>query len=151
MRYVILAICVLSLLMMACADDNSSSQSAIKLNENQVNVSEMSKMADYVSGLFVKWNEGVYESLDNRHFTDRMVSVLTPDKQREEFEGNINPTYGEFRQLHYADTWKKGDLIMYRFRGVFSGGKGSPQIRVVVDNEGKISGLWVRKWGEEVH
>jgi hypothetical protein len=39
---------------------------------------------------------------------------------------------------------------VYRFRGTYSRTTAQPEIRVVYDPAGKVSGLWIKPWKDEI-
>lgn len=61
--------------------------------------------------------------------------------------------YGDFLSVDYAETWVPTDsslLANYRFRGRFSKSAARPEIRVVIDGEGKLAGLWLKPWNARI-
>ncbi len=93
------------------------------------------------------WRDGTFEPL-SEDFTQEMKQALPSRQQRAAYE-SISGAFGDFKGLKYAETVaspKTPGLIIYRFRGTFSGGKAQPEIRVVMDSHNKVSGFWCKPW-----
>jgi hypothetical protein len=101
--------------------------------------------------LLTKWRENKFEPLSDA-FSPRMKRALTPDAQEDACAG-LKALFGTFRSLSFAEAVASKnlpDLVVYRFRGDFSGAKKKPEIRVVIDNKGKVSGFWIKHWRKEI-
>jgi len=84
--------------------------------------------------------------------TAAMRSGLTPEKQKEAYE-TIKGMFGDFQSMEYVETCIPTDgslLVIYRFKGHFSKSKARPEIRVVMDGEGKLAGFWIKPWRARV-
>ncbi|TET81223.1 hypothetical protein E3J38_04290 [candidate division TA06 bacterium] len=95
--------------------------------------------------------DGVFEPLGDEA-TAAVRSGLTPEVQKESYE-SIKGMGGDFQSLEYAEPWVPTDgslLVIYRFRGRFSKSDARPEIRVVMDGEGKLAGLWLKPWKSRI-
>ncbi len=136
------------LMFAACSEGSSAGQSGIKIPEQKVDRRQMELAAAFGSKMCRNWDSGIYETLDPDIATGAMVEQLTPERQREVFDEFIYPAYGNFRQLFYKETYSYGSNNIYRFRGAYE--KDSPEVRVVITKEGKVTGFWIRPWSDEL-
>lgn len=101
--------------------------------------------------LLAGWRDGKFEPLPD-DFTVEMATSFPPEDQQAAYN-NLKALFGEFRSLAFAEAVMSPMLpghIMYRFRGKFSATNADPEIRVLMNNAGKIAGFWVRHWMDEV-
>ena len=78
--------------------------------------------------------------------TEEVRTSLTVKKQ-EAAQQQITAAFGEFESLEYVEAWRANaspESTIYRFRATFT--KGKPEIRVVHDEQGKVSGYWIKPW-----
>jgi len=82
--------------------------------------------------------------------TEGMRTSLTVQKQKEA-QQEIEAAFGTFEALAFAEAWKvnasPGSTI-YRFRATFT--EGRPEIRVVHDERGRVSGFWIKPWRDSL-
>lgn len=121
-----------------------------KLAENQVNTVLRDASGAFASSYLERCRAGRFESLGHEA-TDELRAALTPDKQRLSHAA-IAAELGEFQSLVYVETYRLKDepgSAIFRFRGNFS--RGRPEVRVVRDAEGKVSGLWIKPWQDRLN
>ena len=70
---------------------------------------------------------------------------IPPEKQRQSWEV-IRATFGEYRSLEFAELVELPGFHVYRFKATFSKGGSRPEVRVVLDTQNKVSGLWCKHW-----
>lgn len=97
------------------------------------------------------WRDGRFAPLSD-DWTLQMKSALPPAKQRESYEA-IRGTFGDYRSLEFAEAVAAPELpglVVYRFRGTFSKTSPTtrPEVRVVVDGQGKVAGFWCKVWSK---
>ena len=99
------------------------------------------------TALLTAWNKGKFEPLPDT-FTAQMIKDLTPEAQKAGFE-KVKAVFGDFQSLTFVEAGTSpkapGDVI-YRFKGTFSKAKEQPEIRVIINDKGKISGCFILKW-----
>jgi hypothetical protein len=81
-----------------------------------------------------------------------MSKGLTEGVQKSSYE-NIQSMFGDYESMQFAEAWEmEADQLytVYRFRGTFDGTVEKPEIRVVLDKEGKLAGFWIRPWEDDL-
>lgn len=114
----------------------------------ETNVDSVQKALAQETGmkLHERCKSGKFEPLGDEA-TPAMREGLTPDKQKAACE-SMRAMFGDFQSLTYAETWRVQGLNVYRFKGKFSKTSDTPEIRVVLDAQSKLSGLWVKPWND---
>ncbi len=122
-----------------------------RLSESEVDA-QMKLVAERVATRILESErDGRFEPLGDEA-TATVRSGLTPEVQKASYE-SIKGMYGDFLSMDYAETWVPTDgtlLAIYRFRGRFSKSDARPEIRVVMDGEGKLAGLWLKPWNARI-
>ncbi|MBN1269697.1 MAG: DUF3887 domain-containing protein [Kiritimatiellae bacterium] len=101
--------------------------------------------------LLTAWKEGRYEALSD-DFTQEMKDALDPRAQRQAHL-NIKAAMGDLEAIEFVEAVASKNLptmILYRFRGTFTGAKEKPEVRVVLDERGRVAGFWCLKWTRTV-
>jgi len=122
-----------------------------RLSEADVDAKIKEKSLQIATSLLEAQRNGQFETLGDEA-TASMQKLLTPEKQQDVYE-NLKGMYGDFDSLEYAESWIPTDgtlLKIYRFKGHFSKSKTMPEIRVVMDGEGKLAGLWIKPWKAKI-
>ena len=88
------------------------------------------KIAEFVSTLMNGWNVGRFEPLDSQKVAPKIANDLSPEKQKQLFEGRIRPACGNFQRLTYVATYAKGQERIYHFIGTFD--KNDTQLKILV-------------------
>lgn len=118
---------------------------------NQINEEQREKAAQIAHAEFTKWRSGTFDPLTDA-FTAQMRQAMTPAVQRSAYE-QTKAIFGDFKSLSFAEAVASPDMpgtIVYRFRGKFDKSSDDPEIRVVMDSEGKVSGLWLKPWSAQL-
>jgi len=82
----------------------------------------------------------------------QVVKGLTEGVQRSSYE-SIRGLFGEYRSMQFAEAWKmEADqtYIIYRFKGTFDGTGDKPEIRITLDSNNKLAGLWIMPWKDDL-
>lgn len=135
------------ILLLSCSD--SSKGTPVKLPQAQVDTKQLDKAVQFANGLFSNWNDGIYNTIPNDVATSKFADNLTPELQRNFFEETVLPTYGRLQYLVYVETYTLRDQNIYRFKGIFEKG-GEPEVRVVMNKENRVAGLWLKPWVDEI-
>ena len=97
---------------------------------------------------FNAWKAGRFVSLGDS-FAANMQAELPPRKQRN-VDQLLRERFGEYVSMEYAEThpYSTGgkNYKIHRFRGVFTGTTDRPEVRIVLDSQGRVAGLFVRPW-----
>lgn len=78
----------------------------------------------------------------------QVAKGFTREMQISAYE-TIRPVFGDYKSMEFEEAWKmEADQLytIYRFRGRFDGTAERPEIRIVMNKEGKLAGFWVRPW-----
>ena len=144
-------ICVVGLISLTALVVTGCGSRFRKLPESEVDA-EMKLVAERIAtNILESQRDGRFEPLGDEA-TAAMRSALTPKKQKEAYE-TIKGMFGDFQSMEYVETWVPTDgslLVIYRFKGHFSKSKARPEIRVVMDGEGKLTGFWIKPWRARV-
>jgi hypothetical protein len=123
-----------------------------KIPAPAINSEQVEEARRIVDALYARWQEGVFEPVSGE-FTAEMQKGLTPQLQEQSFK-QIKGMFGDFRGLDFVEVltarffFPRG--IVYRFKGSYSRSSEQPEIRVVFDSAGKVSGLWLKPWHDEL-
>lgn len=122
-----------------------------KLSESEVDAQMKLAAERIATKIFESQRDGRFEPLGDEA-TAAVRSGLTAEVQKASY-GSIKGMYGDFQSMDYEETWVPTDgslLVIYRFRGRFSKSDARPEIRVVMDGEGKLAGLWLKSWNAKI-
>lgn len=118
---------------------------------SEVNQDQVAKARRIAETTMTNWRDGKYEPRSDE-FTEKMRKASTPEAQKKAAQG-IKKLFGNFKRLKYVEAVASRDmpgLVVYRFRGDFSGTDARPEIRVVMDAQGKVAGFWIKHWKHEL-
>lgn len=82
--------------------------------------------------------------------TESFRKAFTAEIQRHSYQ-QIRQLFGTFEGLDFVETRSiesQPHLQVHRFRGRYSAA--SPEVRVVLDQDGKLVGLWIKPWQEQM-
>jgi hypothetical protein len=121
-----------------------------KLDEKNVDPKQKEFSRKFAAGYFSKQISGGWYQFKNDEATDEIIKFLTPEKQKEVYN-QLKSTFGAFKSLEYSQTWFESNskLVIYRFKSQF-GDSNKLEIRVVLNDKGKISGFFVKPWTENL-
>lgn len=129
----------------------ASSLLFIKVPEDKINPEYVAKSRQIIDSLYAKWQQGKFEPLSDE-FTPEMQRGLTPQMQHQSFE-QIRSIFGDYQGMELVKVLKPRFLFprgtIYRFKGIYSKSQ-QPEIRVVFDSSGKVSGMWLKFWRDEL-
>jgi len=121
----------------------------VRLSESEVNKTDMRHAQEVAGALILKMQASQFYPL-GEEATHRMRESFTPGEQNSAWR-QIHDLYGDYQSMRYVETWASRDGLnhrIYRFRGSFSDGQ--PEVRVVMDAQNKLAGLWIKDWKEGV-
>ena len=94
--------------------------------------------------------QGRFEALGPEEATDKFRRAFTPEVQRHSHQ-SIRQLFGTFEDLDFVETRSlesQPHLLVHRFKGRYS--TASPEVRVVLDQDGKLTGLWIKPYQEQM-
>ncbi|MCA1960432.1 MAG: DUF3887 domain-containing protein [Desulfomonile sp.] len=139
-------------LLIAPMRDSAALSMFLPIPPRQVDQAAKAKAQQAAERLLTGWREGKFAPLPDE-FTVEMAANFPPEDQQAA-HNNLKALFGELRSLEFAEAVSSPTLaghVIYRFRGKFSATDADPEVRVLMNNEGKIAGFWVRHWMDEVH
>lgn len=147
------ALCIVVAAFLALERNADASSLLFKhVPESQVDSPQVEQARRIVNALYEKWQAGTFEHVSDE-FTLEMQSALTPQLQEQAFRQARN-MFGDFQGLSFVEALTARFFlprgIVYRFKGSYSGTSAQPEIRVVFDPAGKVSGLWIKPWKDEM-
>ena len=77
---------------------------------------------------------------------------FTAEVQRRNHQ-TIRLLFGTFEGLDYIETRymdSQPQLLIHRFKGRYRNASRPPEVRVVLDRDGKLAGLWIKPWQDEL-
>lgn len=120
--------------------------------EKEVNIQQRDRAKTIASDILTKWLNGKYEPFPD-DFDEEVKKISTPEAQKVAAD-RIKELFGDYKGLEYAETVISPILpgvVFYRFKGTFSSAKEKPEVLVVFDGTGKITGFWVKPWEKDAH
>ena len=93
--------------------------------------------------------QGRFEAL-GPEATESFRKAFTAEIQRHSYQ-QLRQLFGTFEGLDFVETHSienQPHLLIHRFRGRYS--TASPEVRVVLDQDGKLVGLWIKPWQEQM-
>jgi hypothetical protein len=128
------------------------SQEFRKLEDADVDRAGVKFAQEFASNYLTALKEG-----GSYTFADEAIDVLkkqlTEENQKASY-GQIRALYGDFQSLEYAETYVRdgsGGLQVIRFKSDFSQSDGKIEVRVVLDDSGKVAGFWIKPWTDPLN
>jgi hypothetical protein len=122
-----------------------------KLPESDMDPAMKASAESLATRMLTAWRDGQYAPL-GEEATAAMRSGLSPERQEQAYE-QFKGMFGDFESLEYVETLVPTDgssLFIFRFKGKFSKTEATPEVRIVLDGEQKLSGFWVKPWNNSM-
>jgi len=119
-----------------------------KLEDDQVSKTELKLAGSLGEKLMLGQKSGKIYMLSETEAIPQVAKGFTREMQISTYE-TIRPVFGDYKSMEFEEAWKmEADQLytIYRFRGRFDGTAERPEIRIVMNKEGKLAGFWVRPW-----
>lgn len=116
----------------------------------QIDQTQKNKAAQVASTTLSNQFKGRFEPLSD-DFTQAMKEALPPEGQKAVID-TLRAKLGDFQSMEFAEATASPampQIVVYRFKGKFSKDKESPEVRVAMDKQGKVAGLWIRPWRDK--
>ncbi|MYK39963.1 MAG: hypothetical protein F4049_07065 [Gemmatimonadetes bacterium] len=94
--------------------------------------------------------QGRFEALGPEEAIESFRKAFTAEIQRHSYQ-QLRQLFGTFEGLDFVETHSienQPHLLIHRFRGRYS--TASPEVRVVLDQDGKLTGLWIKPWQDQM-
>jgi hypothetical protein len=118
---------------------------------DKLNQVSRDKAQQVATDLLAGWRDGKFRKLTG-DFTTEMIAKLPPEDQKKAYDA-LRSLFGDFRSLKFVEAASSPQIpgyTAYRFKGTFSAVEANPEVRVMLDGEGKVAGFWVRHWMDEI-
>jgi len=117
-----------------------------KVPEADVDAAQRAAAQRIATRIYEGCKTGQHDALGDEAIPE-MREALSPDRQKSTCQ-SVATVFGDYVSMDYAETWKSKmtSLRVYRFKGHFSKGSTTPEIRVVMDGSNKLSGFWLKPW-----
>ena len=141
----IILLFVLSLLVVGCTESKYDTLPEEEVNQEQKDLAE-----SIATDILMSMKTGEFKALGEKA-TLSVQKGITPAKQKTVYE-QVKGMFGEFQSLDYYETCVPKDgtfLTVYRFKGKFES-SATPEIRVVINKDNKLSGFWIKPWKDEL-
>ena len=129
----------------------SNSQTASKLNDSELNAAKVEFARKFASDYLNKLKSGSYYNFQDEAI-DPLKNQLTENTQKLIYK-QLKMQFGDFQSLEFAEAFSPDNnpaIVIYRFKGKFDKANENLEIRVVLNEAGKIAGFWIKKWLDEL-
>ena len=123
-----------------------------ELDEGQIVQTELRQAISLAEKLLLGQKSGEIYILSEEEAIPEVAKGLTEGVQVSSYE-NISSMFGDYESMQFAEalTMKTDQsYTLYRFKGTFSETSEKPEIRVVLNKEGKLAGFWIRPWQDDL-
>ena len=120
------------------------------LPEEEVNQEQKVLAESIATDILMSMKSGEFKALGEKA-TLSVQKGLTPAKLKTVYE-QVKGMFGEFNTMEYYETCVPKDetfLTVYRFKGKFES-SATPEIRVVINKDNKLSGFWIKPWKDDL-
>jgi len=128
---------------------NSFSQDLRKLGDSEVDKSKVKIAQDFATNYLTKSKNGeAYKFKDEA--IDAVKNQFTEENQKNVYQ-QVKNQVGDFQSLKYAETWVQGSnksFQIIRLKGDFEKSNKNLEIRVVLNESGKIMGFFIIPWSD---
>lgn len=121
----------------------------IKLDSKDIPETTLQEMTQLVEKIMDGQKSGNYYILSDAEASSEMVKAFTITIQKESYQ-YLQQQFGDYSSLKFSEAWGFGSNVIYRFRGTFKGTDQQPEIRVVLNDAGKLGGFWIKPWKENM-
>jgi hypothetical protein len=118
---------------------------------SKIDQAQKDKASKVAATTLDNWFKGKFAPLSD-DFTSLMKEKLGPAAQKQATEG-VKSVFGDFQSMKFVEAEASpamAGIVVYRFKGKFSKTSESPEIRVVVNKQGKVAGLSVKPWQDKI-
>ena len=133
----------------ASATNKAKAAPLVKIAGDKVDEKQKASAKKFAEEYLLGHAKGKFEPLGDE-VVKALKDKLTPENQKKGYEA-LKGVFGKFESMEFVEAVKitqGAEMIAYRFRGKFA--KSKPEIRVVFDKNGKISGFFIKHWKDEM-
>ena len=110
------------------------------------------RAAQLTTRILQGYEQGRFEALSPEEATEGFRVGFTAEVQRQNHQA-IRLMFGAFEGLDYIETRymdSQPHLLIHRFKGRYGAASRPPEVRVVLDRDGRLAGLWIKPWKDEL-
>ena len=115
--------------------------------------SDQRHLAERLASRLLQGHEqGRFETLSTEEAVEDFRRGYTVEVQRRNHQ-TIRQRFGAFNGLDYVETRFIGSqphLLIHRFKGRYGAAYQPPEVRVVLDRDTRLAGLWIKPWKDEM-
>ena len=142
---------LITLLFSACIISclSSSCQDFKKLNDPDADTKKIEFAQKFADSYFTRLKNGSYYQFQDEAI-DILKNQLTEEAQKTIYQ-QLKGQFGDFQSLKYAETWIQdgnASTQIYRFKSDFDKSNKKIEIRIVLNETGKIAGFWIKPWSD---
>lgn len=149
MKKTITVIALITLSAFYCFSQNSFQE----LSEQDISQTELRTAISMAEKILLGQKSGNIYLLSEDEAIPQVVEGLTKEVQISNYE-TLYSMFGDYKSMEFEEAWKLnsdiGNFIVYRFKGIFSNTNDKPEIRLVYNEESKLSGFWIRPWEDDL-
>lgn len=120
-----------------------------KIDPGQISQETLNSITQLVDKIMSGQKSGNCYLLTSEEASDEMVKAFTSDVQKQSYE-TLQQNLGDYSGIRFVEAINYSSYVIYRFKATFSKSDDKPEIRAVLNKEGKLGGLWVRPWKDEM-
>jgi 16S rRNA C967 or C1407 C5-methylase (RsmB/RsmF family) len=127
----------------------SCGQDLSKLDDTKKDTKKVKIAEDFANAFFTKLKEGSFYQFKDEAI-DMMKNSFTEQTQKTVYS-QLKAQFGEFESQSYAETWvqkSNGSDHIIRLKGKFSKSVKMLELRIVVNEENKLAGFWIKPWSD---
>ena len=138
----ILSACI-SLSCISCSQDYN------KLKDSETDTQKVQMAKKFANDYFTQLKNGSYYQFHDEA-VENLKNFLTEEYQKSSYH-QITEQFGNYQTLEYAETWalrSNPGVLIVRLKSDFEKSRKKLEIRVVLNESGRISGFWLRPWSD---
>lgn len=124
-----------------------------EIRKEDVSQTELRKALHLAEKIMLGQKTGNYYMLSESEAIPEVARGLSKEVQAASYDA-VKGMFGDYESLAFEEAYTmesgQGQFTIYRLKGKFSVTKDTPEIRVVMNTEGKVAGLWVRPWEDDL-
>lgn len=127
----------------------SCSQDFKKVNDDKIETKSLKIASGFIESFYSKLNKGSHYEF-GEEATREVKNSITPEMQKNIYK-QVKDQVGEFKSAEYVETWVQNanpDYKIMRYKGNFADSSTKLEIRVVLNDEDKIAGFFIKPWSD---
>ena len=127
----------------------SCSQDFKKLDDDKIEKKSFKIASGFIEKFYSKLNTGSHYEFGEEAI-DAVKNSMTPEAQKNIYK-QVKDQFGEFKSAEYVETWVQNanpDYKIMRYKGNFADSSTKLEIRVVLNDEDKIAGFFIKPWSD---